>query len=135
MNLDDLRRLNFRDIGNWPMLPKALALGVLFIAILGAGALFDWNDQYEALDRAKQEEGKLKEQYAQKKAKAINFQLYVQQLSEIEQEVLLMRTVEGLSNQEVAQILDIAPATASKRYGRALLGLRQTLAQITGSNG
>jgi type IV pilus assembly protein PilO len=85
MNLDDLRRLNFRDIGNWPMLPKALALGVLFIAILGAGALFDWNDQYDALDRAKQEEGKLKEQYAQKKAKAINFQLYVQQLSEIEQ--------------------------------------------------
>jgi len=85
MNLDDLRRLNFRDIGNWPMLPKALALGVLFIAILGAGALFDWNDQYDVLDRAKQEEGKLKEQYAQKKAKAINFQLYVQQLSEIEQ--------------------------------------------------
>jgi len=85
MNLDDLRRLNFRDIGNWPMLPKALALGVLFIAILGAGALFDWNDQYDALDRAKQEEGKLKEQYAQKKAKAINFQLYVQQLQEIEQ--------------------------------------------------
>jgi type IV pilus assembly protein PilO len=85
MNLDDLRRLNFRDIGNWPMLPKALALGVLFIAILAGGALLDWKDQYDALDRAKGEEAKLREQYAQKKAKAINFQLYVQQLSEIEQ--------------------------------------------------
>ena len=85
MNLDDLRRLNFRDIGNWPMLPKALALGVLFLAILAGGALLDWKDQYDALDRAKGEEAKLKEQYAQKKAKAINFQLYVQQLSEIEQ--------------------------------------------------
>ena len=85
MNLDDLRRLNFRDIGNWPMLPKALALGVLLIAILAGGAVLDWKDQYDALDRAKGEEAKLKEQYAQKKAKAINFQLYVQQLSEIEQ--------------------------------------------------
>ena len=85
MNLDDLRRLNFRDIGNWPMLPKALALGVLFVAILAGGALLDWKDQYDALDRARADEAKLKEQYAQKKAKAINFQLYVQQLREIEQ--------------------------------------------------
>ena len=85
MNLDDLRRLNFRDIGNWPLLPKALALGVLFIAILGVGAVLDWKDQYDALDRARGDEAKLKEQYAQKKAKAINFQLYAQQLREVEQ--------------------------------------------------
>ena len=85
MNLDDLRRLNFRDVGNWPVLPKALALGAVFIAILAVGGLLDWKDQYETLDRAKLEEGKLKEQYATKKAKAINFQLYVQQLQEIEQ--------------------------------------------------
>jgi type IV pilus assembly protein PilO len=85
MNLDDLRRLNFRDIGTWPLLPKALALGVLFIAILAGGAILDWKDQYDALERAKADEAKLKEQYAQKKAKAINFQLYAQQLREIEQ--------------------------------------------------
>ena len=85
MNLDDLRRLNFRDVGNWPVLPKALALGAVFIAILAVGGLLDWKDQYETLDRAKLEEGKLKEQYSTKKAKAINFQLYVQQLQEIEQ--------------------------------------------------
>ena len=85
MNLDDLRRLNIRDIGNWPMLPKALALVALFLAILAGGAVLDWKDQYDALDKARQDEAKLKEQYAQKKAKAINFQLYVQQLKEIEQ--------------------------------------------------
>jgi type IV pilus assembly protein PilO len=85
MNLDDLRRLNFRDIGNWPMLPKALALGTLFLAILAGGAILDWKDQYDALDKARQDEAKLKEQYAQKKAKTINFQLDVQQLREIEQ--------------------------------------------------
>ena len=85
MNLDDLRRLNFRDVGNWPVLPKALALGAVFIAILAVGGLLDWKDQYETLDRAKAEEASLKDQYATKKAKAINFQLYVQQLQEIEQ--------------------------------------------------
>jgi type IV pilus assembly protein PilO len=44
-----------------------------------------WKDQYDALDRSQQEEVKLKEQYATKKAKAINYDIYVQQLKEIEQ--------------------------------------------------
>jgi type IV pilus assembly protein PilO len=85
MTLDDLRRLNFRDIGNWPALPKALALGAVFLAILVAGGILDWKDQYDALDRARGEEAGLKEQYASKKNKAINYQLYAQQLKEIEQ--------------------------------------------------
>jgi len=85
MNLDDLRRLNFRDVGNWPLLPKTLALAGIFLAILAAGAILDWKDQYDTLDRVKSEEANLKEQYASKKAKAINYQLYVQQLQEIEQ--------------------------------------------------
>ena len=85
MTLDDLRHLNFRDVGNWPVLPKVLALAALFLAILIAGAAFDWKDQYDTLDRVKSEEAKLKEQYASKKAKAINYQLYAQQLQEIEQ--------------------------------------------------
>ena len=85
MNLDDLRRLNIREVGNWPLLPRILMLGVIFIAILAAGALLDWKDRYEELDQKKQEEAKLKEQYATKKAKAINYDIYVQQLKEIEQ--------------------------------------------------
>ena len=85
MTLDDLRHLNFRDVGNWPTLPKVLALAAVFLAILIAGAAFDWKDQYDTLDRVKSEEAKLKEQYASKKAKAINYQLYAQQLQEIEQ--------------------------------------------------
>jgi type IV pilus assembly protein PilO len=85
MTLDDLKGLNFREIGNWPLLPKVLALGALFLAILAGGAILDWKDQYDTLDRVRTEEGSLKEQYASKKAKAINFQLYVQQLQEVEQ--------------------------------------------------
>ena len=85
MTLDDLRRLNIREAGNWPLLPKAAFLLTILVAIVAAGAVLDWKDQYEALDRAQQEESKLKEEYATKKAKAINYDIYVQQLKEIEQ--------------------------------------------------
>ena len=85
MNLDDLRRLSLHDVGNWPMLPKALVLGAIFLVIIGIGAFFDWKDQWETLGRAEGEEVTLREQYAQKKAKAINFDAYRAQLSEVEQ--------------------------------------------------
>lgn len=85
MNLDDIRRLNFREAGNWPLLPKVVVLGLLVLAILVAGAFFDWKDQLDTLDRAQDEEAKLRVAYSEKKAKAVNLELYVQQLKEIEQ--------------------------------------------------
>ncbi|MBK6601429.1 MAG: type 4a pilus biogenesis protein PilO [Betaproteobacteria bacterium] len=84
MNLDDLRRLNIRDVGNWPLWPKVGVLAILFLVIVAAGAYFDWMDQYEALAKVEAEEQTLREQYAEKKSKAINYDLYRQQLAEIE---------------------------------------------------
>ena len=85
MTLDDFRRLNFREAGSWPLAAKIVILSILAVFILAAGAFFDWKDQFETLDAAKGEETRLREQYAQKKVKAINFELYVQQLKEVEQ--------------------------------------------------
>ena len=85
MTLDDIRRLNIREAGSWPLLPKIVILGVLFALILAAGAFFDWSDQIEALNKSQDEEQKLREAYASKKAKAVNLDLNVQQLKEIEQ--------------------------------------------------
>ncbi len=85
MTLDDIRRLNIREAGNWPLLPKLVVLSLILVVIVIAGALLDWRDQFETLDRVQAEEGKLKESYASKKAKAVNLELYVQQLREIEQ--------------------------------------------------
>jgi RNA polymerase sigma-70 factor (ECF subfamily) len=51
----------------------------------------------------------------------------VAQLSEDDQEILVMRNLEELSNSEVAEALQIEPAAASQRYGRALLRLRKVL--------
>ena len=52
----------------------------------------------------------------------------VGQLPEADQEVLLMRTFEGLSFEEVGYMLQIDPAAARKRHGRALLRLGKILA-------
>jgi len=84
MNLDDLRKLNWREAGSWPLLPKILILSMILVVIVALGAFLDWKDQWDSLDAARSEEAKLKDQYSQKKAKAINFDLYVQQLKEVE---------------------------------------------------
>ena len=85
MTLDDFRRLNFREVGKWPLVAKVIMLTLLVLFIVALGAFLDWKDQWDALQTAEQEEVKLKEQYTQKKAKAINYDLYVQQLAEVEQ--------------------------------------------------
>jgi len=85
MTLDDFRRLNLREIGTWPLLPKVLALAFIFIVVVAAGAVIDLKDQFDALDAAEKIEAKLKVEYTEKKAKAINYDLYRQQLFEIEQ--------------------------------------------------
>jgi type IV pilus assembly protein PilO len=85
MTLDDVRRLNIREAGNWPLLPKIVVLALILVVIVVAGGLLDWRDQLDALDRVQAEEVKLRESYASKKAKAVNLELYVQQLREIEQ--------------------------------------------------
>jgi RNA polymerase sigma-70 factor (ECF subfamily) len=59
----------------------------------------------------------------------------VAELSEADREMIRMRNFEQLTNQQAAAVLGIDPATASQRYGRALLRLRAILAGlgVTGS--
>jgi RNA polymerase sigma-70 factor (ECF subfamily) len=51
----------------------------------------------------------------------------VAELAEADREILLMRHAEELSYEEVACLLDIEPAAARKRYGRALIRLQKVL--------
>jgi RNA polymerase sigma-70 factor (ECF subfamily) len=51
----------------------------------------------------------------------------VAELGEADREVLLMRHAEALSHEEIACLLEIEPAAARKRYGRALIRLRNVL--------
>ena len=49
------------------------------------------------------------------------------QLPDDDREILLLRYLDNLSNQECAALLEITPATASKRHGRAILRLHKVL--------
>jgi RNA polymerase sigma-70 factor (ECF subfamily) len=62
-----------------------------------------------------------------KRELARRVQAALAQLPEADGELLLMRNFEGLSNQEVAKVLQILPGAASQRYGRALLKLQKLL--------
>lgn len=64
-----------------------------------------------------------------KKEKIKRVQLAISALPEGDREVLLMRTFEGLSFDEIACLLNIEPAAARKRHGRALLRLHKLLTE------
>ena len=51
----------------------------------------------------------------------------LERLPELDRAILTMRTFEGLSYEEAGARLEIEPAAARKRYGRALLRLRALL--------
>jgi type IV pilus assembly protein PilO len=90
MTLDELRRLNFRDIGGWPVGPKIGLLVLIVAAILALGAYFDWYDQYESLERERAEELALRDQFTAKKKQAVNLDIYLSQLREIEQSLSVL---------------------------------------------
>ncbi len=81
---DDFRLMNPNDPGSWPLIPKITVLIGLFAAILLAGWWFVWNDQLTELETKQREEGTLKQQYLDKKRQAVNLDLYIQQLAEID---------------------------------------------------
>ncbi len=92
MNLDDLKKsltdlknLNPKTPGAWPWSAKIIAFLALFIAVVVAGALFIWQDQWANLTRAQQEEGQLKETFLNKKRQAINLDLIKKQLTETQE--------------------------------------------------
>ena len=86
MTLDDLRRLDPKKIGSWPILPK---LGVLFITlvlIVAASWWFDWQHQIEGINQEKVKEEGLRKTFLTKKSEAINLPAYQKQLEDIEKQ-------------------------------------------------
>lgn len=81
---EDFRYMNPNEPGTWPLVPKITVLFCLFIAIVAAGWWFVWDDQLIELESKEREEEVLKQQYLDKKRQAVNLDLYVQQLAEID---------------------------------------------------
>ena len=82
--LDDFRNLNPKDVGAWPLAPRVTVLLGLFSVILLAGWWFFCNEQMDTLALREQDELKLRDEFVSKKKQAVNLDLYVQQLNEID---------------------------------------------------
>ena len=95
--LEELQTLDPRDPGRWPLAIRAGAVG-LFFAVLTVAFIyfFVWDDQRPELQRREDTEQQLRNEFKTKHAKAVNLDLYKQQLKDIERSFgALLRQLPG----------------------------------------
>ena len=85
MTLDELRQLDPKEIGSWPLPIQLSVLVVIVLLLTGFGYWQVWSAQLEQLEAGRAKEEELKTVYLDKKSKAINLDAYKQQLLEIEE--------------------------------------------------
>ncbi len=85
MTLDELKRLNPREIGTWPVLPKIGVLLLLLVLILVGGYFLDWSAQWTKLTATRAKEAELRKEFLAKKAQAVNLDAYRKQLEDVQQ--------------------------------------------------
>ena len=95
--LEELRSLDPRDPGRWPLPVLAGAVALAFVAVTLIGCyLLVWNGQRPELQRREAEEDSLRQQFKDKHSKAVNLEIYKKQLKDIERSFgALLRQLPG----------------------------------------
>jgi type IV pilus assembly protein PilO len=95
--LEELRSLDPRDPGRWPLPVLAAAVAAVFVAVTLVGVYFlVWNEQRPELQRRQGEEQQLRQEFHDKHAKAVNLDVYKRQLKDIERSFgALLRQLPG----------------------------------------
>ncbi len=83
--LEELKNIDPKMPGNWPWLIKGAAFLAMFVAVIAAGAVFDWQAQWEQLKMVRQQEEQLRETFLTKKRQAINLDIIKKQLIDTQQ--------------------------------------------------
>jgi len=110
MTLDELRRLDPKKVGSWPVLPKLTLLLVLLLLMIGAAYYFVWSDQLTQIDSERAKTDQLKLTFVDKKKIAVNLPAYRKQLDDIEKQFgALLRQLPGKSEMD-ALLTDINQA-------------------------
>src|SRR5215207_9319662 len=112
MNLmEELRSLDPREPGRWPLPIRLGAVAAWFVALTFIlSYFFVWTDKRPELQQRQAEERQLRTEFQSKHAKAINLEVYKQQLKDIERSFgALLRQLPGKT--EVPNLLvDISQA-------------------------
>lgn len=85
MTLDELKQLDPKDAGSWPVPVQAVCVFILAALVCVGGYFYIWSDQLTELEAGQAKEEQLKKDFLDKKKKAINLEAYKQQLAEIQQ--------------------------------------------------
>ena len=95
--LEELQSLDPRDPGRWPLAIRAGAVGICFLVLTMVGIyFFVWDAQRPELQRREDVEQQLRQEFRTKHAKAVNLDLYKQQLKDIERSFgALLRQLPG----------------------------------------
>ncbi len=110
MTLDDLRRLDPKTIGSWPVLLKLGVLVLALIAIIALSFFLDWQGQFDAIDAAQKKELSLRDTFLDKKKQAVDLEGYRKQLADIEKSFgTLLKQLPSKSEME-AMLTDINQA-------------------------
>jgi len=83
--IDQLRTLDPRDVGRWPMAVRAFFVLLIFLVCSAfAWYMFVWNDDRPVLQKAEADELDLRSQFENKQQRAANLDAYKAQLGEME---------------------------------------------------
>ncbi len=95
--LEELRSLDPRDPGRWPLPVCAAAVGAWLIVLTGfLTYMFVWQTERTQLTRYQNQETQLRTEFRNKHEKAVNLQVYKQQLADIERSFgALLRQLPG----------------------------------------
>lgn len=91
MTLDDLRNIDFNNLGDAPLPIKGVVLLAILVAVIAAGGWFIWKPMLDDLQAAQDQEwgpdknGGLRKDFEDRLAKAANIEQYKAQLKEAEQ--------------------------------------------------
>jgi type IV pilus assembly protein PilO len=110
MTLDDLKRLDPKRIGSWPILAKLVVLLLVLVLSVVASYFLDWEDQLNRIDAEVRKEEGLRKTFLTKKSEAINLPAYQKQLEDIEKQFgALLKQLPGKSEMD-ALLTDINQA-------------------------
>lgn len=123
MTFDELRQLDPKDPGRWPLPVRMGAIAVFFVVLSLVMLYFlVWNQKKDDLAKAQAQERSLREEFRTKHAKAVNLNLYKQQLEDIQKSFgAMLRQLPGKTEME-ALLVDISQTGVG-------VGLAQTLFQ------
>ena len=82
--VQELKTLEINNVGSWPLIFKAVAIGFICAIVLALGINFDTTNQYNALEAAQKKELELKNVFEQKQEKAVNLNAYRKQKEDMQ---------------------------------------------------